>query len=50
MTTGSVKWFEDGSLNACVNCLDRHLDTKGDKTALIWERDDSSKSEKISYR
>lgn len=50
MTTGSVKWFEDGNLNACVNCLDRHLDTKGDKTALIWERDDSSKSEKISYR
>ena len=50
MNTGAIKWFEDGSLNACVNCVDRHLDTRGDKTALIWERDDPSKSMKYTYR
>jgi len=32
-----VKWFEDGTLNASANCLDRHLATRGDQVAIIWE-------------
>ena len=36
----SIKWFEDGTLNASVSCLDRHLATRGDQTAIIWESDD----------
>jgi acetyl-CoA synthetase len=35
-----VRWFEDGVLNATANCLDRHLATRGDQTAIIWEPDD----------
>ncbi|MGH1458653.1 MAG: acetate--CoA ligase [Paracoccaceae bacterium] len=40
-TLGSVdiKWFEDGTLNASYNCVDRHLETRGDQTAIIWEPD-----------
>ncbi|AXC50138.1 acetate--CoA ligase [Paracoccus suum] len=38
----SIKWFEDGVLNACVNCVDRHLPTRADQTAIIWEPDDPS--------
>ncbi|MEO5628290.1 MAG: acetate--CoA ligase [Thermomonas sp.] len=46
-----IRWFADGQLNASVNCLDRHLDTRGDKTALIFEPDDPhGTSERISYR
>src|ERR1041384_5982157 len=37
----SIKWFEDGTLNACYNCVDRHLAKRGDQTALIWEGDRS---------
>lgn len=45
-----IKWFEDGQLNACYNCIDRHvLAGNGDKTAIIWEGDDPSKSRNISY-
>ncbi len=36
----SIKWFEDGTLNASASCLDRHLATRGDQTAIIWESDD----------
>src|ERR1700739_2048486 len=36
----SIKWFEDGTLNASVSCLDRHLASHGDRTAIIWEGDD----------
>ncbi|MDR2195670.1 MAG: acetate--CoA ligase [Gallionellaceae bacterium] len=43
------KWFEDGELNVSWNCLDRHLDTQGDKTALIFEADDGTVT-KVSYR
>jgi acetyl-CoA synthetase len=43
------KWFHDGELNASYNCLDRHLKTQGDKTAIIFEADDG-KVTKISYR
>lgn len=37
-----IRWYEDGITNACYNCVDRHLATKGDETALIWEGDDPS--------
>src|ERR671919_186892 len=43
------KWFEDGALNASYNCLDRHLKTQPDKTAIIFEADDGSVT-KINYR
>jgi acetyl-CoA synthetase len=45
-----IRWFHDGSLNVSVNCLDRHLTRRGDKTAIIWEGDDSRLSERITYR
>ncbi len=45
----SIKWFEDGTLNASVNCIDRHLPEKADVTALIWEGDDPSESKNITY-
>ena len=46
-----IRWYADGQLNASVNCLDRHLDSRGDKTALIFERDDPQlPAERISYR
>jgi acetyl-CoA synthetase len=45
-----IRWFYDGTLNVSANCLDRHLKTRGDKTALLWEGDDPGKSERISYR
>ncbi|HHB82792.1 MAG TPA: acetate--CoA ligase [Devosia sp.] len=43
----SIKWFEDGELNVCANCVDRHLDTLGDKTAIIWEPDEPSDPSRI---
>jgi acetyl-CoA synthetase len=46
----SIKWFEDGLLNVSANCLDRHLDTRGDQVAIIWEGDDPKVSRKITYR
>ena len=45
-----IKWFEDGVLNASVSCLDRHLATRGDQTAIIWEGDNPNASEKVTYR
>ena len=45
-----IRWFEDGTLNACVNCVDRHLDSRADQTAIIWEGDNPDNDEKISYR
>ncbi len=45
-----IRWYEDGVLNACYNCVDRHLDSRGDQTAIIWEGDDPARDEKISYR
>ena len=44
-----IRWFADGSLNACYNCVDRHLDTKGDDVAIIWEGDDPNNDLKITY-
>ncbi|EKM98845.1 acetate--CoA ligase [Acidocella sp. MX-AZ02] len=46
----SIKWFEDGTLNASANCLDRHLAERGDAVAIIWEGDDPSQSKKVTYR
>ena len=46
----SIKWFEDGTLNVAVNCIDRHLATKADQVAIIWEGDDPAKDETITYR
>ncbi len=45
----SIKWFEDGTLNVCENCVDRHLETRGDQTAIIWESDDPDVDSKITY-
>ncbi len=45
-----IKWFEDGTLNASANCLDRHLAKRGDQTAIIWEGDDPNESASITYR
>jgi acetyl-CoA synthetase len=47
---GHIRWFEGGKLNACYNCVDRHLETRGDQTALIWEGDDPAKDDRITYR
>ncbi len=44
-----IRWFEDGTLNACYNCVDRHLESKGDHVAIIWEGDDPSEDLKITY-
>jgi acetyl-CoA synthetase len=46
----SIKWYQDGTLNASANCLDRHLATRGDQTAIIWESDDPTVSEHITYK
>ncbi len=46
----SIKWYEDGTLNACANCVDRHLETRGDQVAIIWEGDEPTDDAKITYR
>ena len=46
----SIKWYEDGTLNACWNCVDRHLDAHGDETAIIWEGDEPDQATNITYR
>jgi acetyl-CoA synthetase len=45
-----IRWFEGGKLNVSYNCLDRHLETRGDQTAIIWEGDDPSVDKRITYR
>lgn len=45
-----IRWYEDGELNACANCLDRHLPDRADDIAIIWEGDDPSQDRRISYR
>ncbi len=44
-----IRWYEDGTLNACYNCVDRHLESKGDDIAIIWEGDDPDRDLKITY-
>ena len=47
----SIRWFEDGVLNASVNCVDRHLAARGEQTAILWEPDDPAiPARHISYR
>jgi len=50
MTTGDFSWFNNGKLNACVNCVDRHAVATPDKVALIWERDEPGTQQYITYR
>lgn len=45
-----VKWYSDGELNVCYNCLDRHLETRGDKVAILFEGDEPGQSHKITYK
>ncbi|MXQ14558.1 acetate--CoA ligase [Microvirga makkahensis] len=46
----SIRWFEDGITNVAYNCVDRHIHSRGDQVAIIWEGDDPSESKKITYR
>ncbi|MBB1273388.1 MULTISPECIES: acetate--CoA ligase [Psychromonas] len=46
----NIKWFEDGELNVSVNCIDRHLGTKADQVALLWEGDSPDQDAKITYQ
>jgi acetyl-CoA synthetase len=45
-----IRWYHDGKLNVSYNCLDRHLATRGDKTAFIYESDDPAVSQRVTYR
>ena len=45
-----VKWYYDGTLNACVNCVDRHLPTRAEQTAIIWEGDEPGQDKKLTYQ
>ncbi len=49
-TKGEARWFENARLNACYNCVDRHLEKHGNEIALIWQGDDPNESEKITYQ
>ena len=46
----SIRWYYDGTLNVAYNCIDRHLEKRGDQTAIIWEGDDPNQSKTLSYR
>ncbi len=48
--TGHIRWFEGGKLNVSVNCIDRHLATRGDQVAIIWEGDNPAHGLKITYK
>ncbi len=48
--SADIKWFQGGKLNACYNCVDRHLDAHADQTAIIWEGDEPGQQQHISYR
>mgnify|MGYP006275144501 CR=1 FL=1 len=50
LPTGSIGWFLGGKLNAAYNCVDRHVATKGDKTAILWEGDNPDQTREITYR
>ena len=45
-----INWFKGGTLNVSYNCLDRHLETRGDQVAIIWEGDNPDEDRKITYR
>ena len=46
----NIKWFEGGQTNVCYNCVDRHLDSRGDQVAIIWEGDDPEVDKSITYK
>jgi acetyl-CoA synthetase len=46
----SIRWYEDGTLNASYNCIDRHLAARGDRTAILWEGDDPDEDRRVTYR
>ena len=48
--SGDIRWFEGATLNAAYNCIDRHLESRGDATAIIWEGDEPGDERLISYR
>jgi len=45
----SIRWYEDGTLNACANCVDRHVKTRADQTAILWEGDSPTEQRHVSY-
>ena len=45
-----IRWFYDGTLNACANCVDRHLEKRGEQTAILWEGDEPTATKRITYR
>jgi acetyl-CoA synthetase len=47
---GNISWFEDGQLNVSVQCIDRHLETRSEETAILWEGDEPSDIQRISYQ
>ena len=48
--TADIKWFEGAKVNVAHNCLDRHLETRGEQVAIIWEADDPKEHKKITYK
>jgi acetyl-CoA synthetase len=50
LAKGQIRWFEGGTLNVSYNCLDRHLESRADQVAIIWEGDNPSEDKKITYR
>lgn len=50
LSKGEVRWFIGGELNACVNCIDRHLENRANQVAIIWEGDDPGDDKKITYK
>jgi acetyl-CoA synthetase len=50
MEKGDIAWFLNGKLNVSINCIDRHLVTKKDKVAIIWESDEIGQGKKITYQ
>jgi len=50
LAAGEIRWFEGATLNAAYNCLDRHLQSRGDQAAIIWEGDDPTESRTLTYR
>ncbi|MBC3365089.1 acetate--CoA ligase [Pseudomonas sp. SWRI154] len=50
LKSGEANWFAGGKLNVSANCIDRHLDTRGDQTAIVWEGDDPAESAEITYK
>jgi acetyl-CoA synthetase len=45
-----IRWFDGAELNVSYNCLDRHLDNRGDQTAIVWEGDDPARDKRLTYR